>query len=31
MVGDLLLVAWPDGNDIVASTRYTTCVPLMSS
>ncbi|KAI1798304.1 cellobiose dehydrogenase [Ganoderma leucocontextum] len=24
MIGDLLLVAWPNGNDIVASTRYAT-------
>ncbi|PIL27426.1 hypothetical protein GSI_10574 [Ganoderma sinense ZZ0214-1] len=24
MIGDLLLVAWPNGNEIVASTRYAT-------
>ena len=26
MAGDLLVVAWPNGNDIVASTRFATCV-----
>ena len=26
MIGDLLIVAWPNGNNIVASTRYATCV-----
>ena len=24
MIGDLLIVAWPNGDDIVASTRYAT-------
>ena len=24
MIGDLLIVAWPNGNQIVASTRYAT-------
>lgn len=24
MAGDLLLVAWPNGNEIVSSTRWTT-------